>query len=70
MISEEEFILQAKKHYQNIKKLSSIKSYYDYEKEFDEIWTDFGRETIQKSISEVPNDRRKKKLVSLRRDRD
>ena len=36
MISKEEFIAQAKKHYQKIKKLSSIRSYYDYEKEFDE----------------------------------
>ena len=61
MLSEEEFIVQAKKHYQKIKKLSRIESYYNYEKEFDEIWSEFGRETIHKSISEVPNDRRKKK---------
>lgn len=70
MLSEEEFIAQAKKHYQKIKKLSRIESSYNYEKEFDEIWSEFGRETIQKSISEVPNDRRKKKLMSLRGDRD
>ena len=61
MLSEEEFIAQAKKHYQKIRKLSRIESSYNYEKEFDEIWSEFGQETIQKSISEVPNDRRKKK---------
>ena len=66
MISEEEFLAQAKERYQTIKKLSSIESYYDYEKSFDEIWTDYGREILEKSISEPPKDRRKKKLVTLR----
>jgi len=70
MISEEEFLAQAKERYQTIKKLSSIESYYDYEKSFDEIWTDYGREILEKSISEPPKDRRKKKLVTLRGDRD
>ena len=66
MISEEKFIAQAKIHYQKIKKLSDITSYYDYEKAFDEIWTDYGRDVLERSISEPPKDRRKKKLVTLR----
>ena len=66
MISEEKFIAQAKIHYQKIKKLSDITSYYDYEKAFDEIWTDYGRDVLESSISEPPKDRRKKKLVTLR----
>lgn len=70
MISEEEFLAQAKKRYQAISKLSNITSYYDYEKTFDEIWTDYGREVLEKSISTPPKDRRKKKLVTLRGDRD
>ena len=37
MISEEEFLAQAKKRYQAIAKLSNINSYYDYEKTFDQI---------------------------------
>ena len=70
MISEEEFLAQAKKRYQAIAKLSNIKSYYDYEKTFDRIWTDYGREVLERSISEPSKDRRKKKLITLRKDRD
>ena len=70
MISEEEFLAQAKKRYQAIAKLSNIKSNYDYEKTFDQIWTDYGREVLERSISEPSKDRRKKKLITLRKDRD
>jgi hypothetical protein len=33
---------------------------YDYEKEFDELWVEFGRETLEGSIGEISLNRRKK----------
>ena len=70
MLTEAAFISLAKEHYSKIKELESIENYYDYEKNFDQLWTSYGREALEKSISETPTDRRKKKLVSLRVDRN
>ena len=37
-------------------------SFYDYEKAFDELWTEFGREALEGSIGTTSKDRRKKKV--------
>ena len=70
MLSKEKFLELASAKYEKVKELKTIKSFYDYEKAFDEIWTEYGRETLEKSISHTPNDRRKKKLVTLRNHRN
>lgn len=70
MLSKEEFIALASVKYEEVKALEDIKDFYNYEKTFDEIWTSYGRETLERSISKAPKDRRKKKLVSLRKDRN
>ncbi len=70
MLSKEKFLELASAKYEKVKELKNITSFYDYEKAFDEIWTDYGRETLEKSISNTPNDRRKKKLISLRNHRN
>jgi len=70
MLSKEKFLELASTKYDRFKELKSIKSFYDYEKAFDEIWTEYGRETLEKSISIPPKDRRKKKLMSLRKNRN
>lgn len=67
MISKEKFIEMALARYDKVKSLEKIKSYYEYEKAFDELWTEYGREALEKSISQTPNDRRKKKPLSLRK---
>jgi len=36
-------------------------SFYDYEKGFSELWTEFGRAAIEGSIGTKSKDRRKKK---------
>lgn len=41
--------------------LQEEKSFYDYERKFDQIMVELGRELLESSISEVPEDRRKKK---------
>jgi len=60
-MTEEEYIALAREKYQALQNLKNEKNFYDYEKTFDEIWTDFGRQVLEKNISEVPSDRRKKK---------
>jgi hypothetical protein len=60
MIDKTEFLKLAELKYEKIHKLEGTASFYDYEKAFDEIWTELGRTVLEKSISEVPKDRRKK----------
>jgi hypothetical protein len=62
MIAKSEFLKLAEAKYEEIKKLEGMPSFYDYEKAFDEIWIEFGRNALEKSISEVPKDRRKKNI--------
>ena len=35
---------------------------YEYERSFDQMWTQMGNELMQESIGELPADKRKKKL--------
>lgn len=60
-MTEQEYIALARQKYQELQNLKNEKSFYTYEKTFDEIWTDLGRQVLEKNLSEVPNDRRKKK---------
>lgn len=60
-MTEEEYLSLAKQKYQELQALKNKKTFYDYEKTFDEIWTDLGRQVLEKNLSNVPADRRKKK---------
>lgn len=60
-MSKEEFLAIAAKRYESIKSLSAQDNFYDYEKEFDAIIREMNREIFEKSLSELPPDRRKKK---------
>lgn len=62
-MSEKEFIRLARQKYEKLEALKSEESFYEYEKSFDEMWVEFGRETLEKSIGEVGKDRRKKKSL-------
>lgn len=59
--TEEEYVALARQKYNDLKALKSKPTFYDYEKSFEEIWLDLGRQVLEKSLSQVPNDRRKKK---------
>ncbi len=61
-MTEAEFITLARKKWLSLKSLEGEKSFYEYEKKFDALWVEFGRETLEKSISDLPKDRRKKKV--------
>jgi hypothetical protein len=60
MLSEQEYVDLARTKYQELRKLQESKNFYEYEKRFDEIWIELGKEVLEKSISDVPGDRRKK----------
>lgn len=62
-MTKEEYLSLAAAKYDELEKLKESKNFYEYEKRFDEIWTQLGREVIQSNISKVSQDRRKKKDV-------
>jgi hypothetical protein len=63
MMSEEEYLAIARKRYREINALNDGNlSFYDYEKRFIDIIDDLSRELLEKNISSVPLDKRKKKL--------
>ena len=65
-MTREEYLAIAAKHYDQINALNKIDNFYDYEKEFVGIMKDLGQEVLEKNISSLPADRRKKKhLPSL-----
>ena len=61
MLTEEKFVELARKQYHQIHQLQQVNSFYEYEKAFINIWNEFGRQTIQESISSTTKDRRTKK---------
>ncbi len=60
-MTKEEYLQLAEKRWESIKELKSLDNFYDYEKEFDGIWVELGKEVLERSISKVGPDRRKKK---------
>jgi hypothetical protein len=68
-MTEKEYLDLALVKYKDLQKLQASKNFYEYEKAFDEIWTELGRAVLEKSISEAPADRRKKNTVSVWKNR-
>ena len=67
-MTKEEYLEIAAKRYDELNALNKIDNFYDYEKEFIEIMKGLGQEVLEKNISSLPADRRKKKhLPSLGR---
>lgn len=60
-MTESTFIELARKRYSELQSLNEIDNFYDYEKKFESIWRDLGREVLERNISKVSADRRKKK---------
>ena len=63
-MTREEFIATACSKYEEISALNTLHSddFYNYEKDFVELWQDLGRSILEKNISTTSKDRRKKKL--------
>lgn len=60
-MTREEFCQLANNRYDELQALNKINNFYDYEKEFEQIWKDLGRVVLETNLSKLPADRRKKK---------
>ncbi|MCY7293723.1 MAG: hypothetical protein LH615_16215 [Ferruginibacter sp.] len=60
-MTKEAFITASVNRYEKLQALNKIDNFYDYEKEFEKIWKDLGREVLEQNISTLSADRRKKK---------
>jgi len=60
-MTKEEYLALASDKYDDLQVLNKIDNFYDYEKKFEEILNDLGRTLLEKNLSELSADRRKKK---------
>jgi hypothetical protein len=60
-MTREEYHQLADQRYAKLQKLNEIDNFYDYEKEFEQIWKDLGRVVLESNLSKLSADRRKKK---------
>ena len=59
-MTKAEYMALAEARFDALSDLQKQTNFYDYEKEFDQIWTGFGRAVLERTIGPVPNDKRKK----------
>lgn len=60
-MTREEYLALCSKRYDELKSLNKIDNFYDYESEFAMIMKDLSKDVLEKQLSELPADRRKKK---------
>ena len=61
-MTKEEFLELAAKKWDKISQNhEENESFYEYEKNFDELWIEFGRQALEGSLGEKNSDDRKKK---------
>jgi hypothetical protein len=60
-MEREYFLKQMNAHYDALMELKGEKSFYSFEKKFEELWLGAGRGVMEKVISEPGANRRKKK---------
>jgi hypothetical protein len=62
MISKEEFMAQAETYWDSLSVLEDkCPDFYAYESQFEQLWVDFGHQTLQGLIGTEKKDRRVKK---------
>jgi len=61
MLTEDQLVALTRQRYHQLQDLQKTNSFYEHEKQFEHIWMDLGREVLQQTISQPPEDRRKKK---------
>jgi hypothetical protein len=64
-MTKEEYLAIAGSRYEELEKLQSADTFYDYEKGFAKIWQDLGRLYMESYLNETSTtrDRRKKKRL-------
>jgi hypothetical protein len=59
-MTKEQLIEAITAHYDELNALNKIDNFYDYESDFIKLWAKMGREVLEKNISTLSGDRRKK----------
>ncbi len=59
-MTKEEYLSIAGAKYDALRELHKHDNFYDYEKEFEKVLKDLGRQVLEANLSELSNDRRKK----------
>jgi hypothetical protein len=59
-MTKEQLVEAITAHYDELNALNKIDNFYDYEGDFIKLWAKMGREVLQKNISTLSGDRRKK----------
>lgn len=60
-MTKEEFLAIAATKYDEVKQLKKHNNFYDYEVGFERVMNEMSRELLEKSLGDLPTDRRKKK---------
>lgn len=60
-MTKEEFLKLASLKWPELEQLKEEKRFYEYEKRFEEIWLELGRQVLEKNISSPGKDHRVKK---------
>ena len=60
MMSKEDFIALALERWPELESLDKEKDFYEYEKRFEQIMLELSRTVLERKVSEVGKDRRKK----------
>jgi len=60
-MTKEEYVAIALEKYDELQALNNIDNFYDYEKEFEKLLKELGRTLLEKNLSDLSADRRKKK---------
>ena len=60
-MSKAEYLALAEQKYTELQALATQPTFYDYEKSFEAIWMELGRQVLERNVGPVPVDRRKKK---------
>jgi hypothetical protein len=60
-MTKEEYLALAMERYEELEQLKTADNFYDYEKGFDKIWQDLGRQYMESYLSETSNTGKTKK---------
>ena len=60
-MTKAEYLAVAESKYDELHALKNIGNFYDYEKEYEKIFKELGRQVLEMNISTLSADRRKKK---------
>ena len=64
-MNKEEYLALCSKRYDELQALNKLDNFYDYEREFATIMKELSKDVLEKHLSELPADRRKKNTHTI-----